>query len=108
MSRRLAHVIELRPERAAEYEAAHAEVWPEVLALLSACNIRNYTIYRYGGLLFSYMEYVGDDLQADMARMAQDSTNQKWWEFVKPMQQPVSDAEPGEWWHQLPEIFHMA
>ncbi len=62
---RIASVIGLPPESVGRYEALHAAVWPDVLARLSASHIVNYSIYRYGELLFSYMEYVGDDYDAD-------------------------------------------
>ncbi|MGO1413146.1 MAG: L-rhamnose mutarotase, partial [Microbacterium gubbeenense] len=68
--KRIASVIGLAAEHREEYEAYHAAVWPEVLQTISDCNIRNYSIFRYGDLLFSYFEYVGDDYDADMAKMA--------------------------------------
>lgn len=74
--------------------------------MINACNIRNYSIYLYGDLLFSYYEYVGEDHDADMARMAADPTTQRWWQLTDPCQDKVPEAGPGEWWHQLPEVFH--
>ena len=38
--------------------------------MIQECNIRNYSIYYRDGYLFSYYEYVGDDYEADMAKMA--------------------------------------
>ena len=38
-------LIRVRPERLEEYKRYHAAVWPEVLATIRACNIRNYSIY---------------------------------------------------------------
>ncbi|MBV8566717.1 MAG: L-rhamnose mutarotase, partial [Methylobacteriaceae bacterium] len=35
----------LRPEKVEEYKRLHAAVWPGVLATLSACNIRNFSIF---------------------------------------------------------------
>ena len=69
----------------------HSEVWPAVLERLSASNIRNYSIYRHGDLLFSYMEYVGDDFDADMEAMSADQATQEWWAVCKPLQAPVAD-----------------
>src|SRR5271166_3680635 len=43
--KRMGMVIGLKPDRAAEYKKLHAAVWPEVLATISACNIKNYTIF---------------------------------------------------------------
>ena len=77
--KRVASVIRLNPEGVEEYERLHANAWPEVLKKITECNIRNYSIYRYGLLLFSYFEYVGDDMDADMALMGEDQTTQDWW-----------------------------
>ncbi len=66
--KRFGQVIRLRPERYEEYKRLHAEVWPEVLATINACNIRNYSIFHRGGLLFACFEYTGDDIEVDMGR----------------------------------------
>ncbi|QEO10436.1 L-rhamnose mutarotase [Protaetiibacter larvae] len=104
--RRVASVIGLPEGGAAEYEELHAAVWASVVAQIAASNIRNYSIYRYGELLFSYFEYVGEDYEADMAAMAADPETQRWWELCEPLQRPVPERAPGEWWHELPEVFH--
>ena len=105
--RRVASVIGLPAEGAAEYERLHADVWPAVLAQIARSNIRNYSIHRFGELLFSYYEYVGDDLDADLAAMAGDPETQAWWALCEPLQRPVADAAEGEWWHPLREVFHV-
>ena len=104
---RFASVIGIKPEHQAEYERLHADVWPDVLAQIATSNIRNYSIYRYGELLFSYFEYVGDDFDRDMAKMAEDPTTQRWWDVCKPLQAPLSDRAEGEWWASIPEVFHV-
>jgi L-rhamnose mutarotase len=104
---RYASVIGMKPENRAEYERLHADVWPDILAKIYECNIRNYSIYRYGELLFSYFEYIGSDFDADMALMAEDSLTQKWWGVCKPLQTPVADRADGEWWAAIPEVFHV-
>ncbi len=43
--KRMGMVIGIKPERIAEYKKTHAAVWPEVLAKISDCNMRNYTIF---------------------------------------------------------------
>ena len=104
--KRVASVIRLDPEGVEEYERLHANAWPEVLKKITECNIRNYSIYRYGLLLFSYFEYVGDDMDADMALMGEDQTTQDWWAVCKPLQRTVEEISEGEWWHEITEIFH--
>lgn len=104
--RRVGSVIGLDPAGAAEYERLHANVWDDVLEQIARSNIRNYSIYRYGDLLFSYYEYVGEDLDADLAAMAADPVTQRWWALCSPLQRPVGERGPGEWWHALDEVFH--
>lgn len=106
--RRFGQVIGLRPDAIEEYERHHAEVWPGVLATITACGIRNYSIFRYGTLLFAYFEYVGEDFDADMARMAADPETRRWWDVMEPLQRPVAERGDGEWWHTLPEVLHVA
>lgn len=104
--RRYGQIIGVKPDQIKAYEKLHAAVWPEVLATIRACNIRNYTIFRRGTLLFAYFEYIGDDFEADMAKMAADPKTQEWWKLTDPMQEPVSDRAPGEWWATMKEVFH--
>ena len=103
---RFGQVIGIKREHLEEYTRLHADVWPDVLAKIEECNLRNYSIYHYNGLLFAYMEYHGDDFEGDMAKMAADETTQKWWDVCKPMQNPVEDRAEGEWWKTLDEVFH--
>ena len=106
---RMGMVIGLEPDKVADYKALHAAVWPEILALLSACNITNYSIYlkEPENLLFGYWEYVGDDFNADMAKMAADPKNQEWWAACMPCQKPLATRKEGEWWAMMPEVFHL-
>ena len=79
--KRMSQIIRLRPEKMAEYNELHASVWPEVLACIARCNIRNYSIFlrEPENLLFAYYEYHGADYAADMAKMAADPKTQEWW-----------------------------
>ena len=104
--KRYGQIIGVKPEQIAAYERIHAAVWPEVLAMIHACNIRNYTIYRFQNMLFAYFEYIGDDFAADMAKMAADPKTQEWWTHTNPMQAPVEGRAAGEWWAVMKEVFH--
>lgn len=104
---RIASVIRLRPEKEAEYRELHAAVWPTVQAMLKQIHVSNYTIFLRDGVLFSYLEYHGDDWAADSARMAADPETQRWWKVTDPCQQPVETAAAGEWWAPAEEIFHL-
>ncbi|MBI2842243.1 MAG: L-rhamnose mutarotase [Armatimonadetes bacterium] len=103
---RFGSVIKVKPEKLEEYKRLHANVWPEVLKMIKECNIRNYSIYHKDGYLFSYFEYTGTDIEADMAKMAADPMTQKWWEVCKPCQEPLATRAEGEWWASMEEVFH--
>jgi L-rhamnose mutarotase len=104
---RYGSVIRLRPEVVETYKAYHAAVWPEVLATIRACHIRNYSIYFKDGWLFSYFEYHGRNFDWDMAKMAADPKTQEWWAIMKPMQEPLPTRKDGEWWASMEEVFHV-
>ncbi len=99
-------VIGVKPEDEARYKQHHAAVWPAVLDMIRQCNIRNYSIYLKDHTLFSYFEYIGDNFEADMAKMAADPTTQEWWKVMMPMQAPLETRKEGEWWADMEEVFH--
>jgi len=107
--RRYASVIRLRPEREAEYLRLHAAVWPAVLAQIRRSNIRNYSIFLRDGQLFAYYEYVGDDHDADLARVAEDPVTREWWTHTDPCQVRIVDERvPGALWQPLDEVWHLS
>lgn len=110
--KRFGWVIALKPDKVEEYQRLHADAWPGVLQMIKACHIQNYSIYLRQlddgrPYLFSYLEYVGDDFAADMARMAADPETQRWWAVCKPCQQPLATRREGEWWSDMEEVFHL-
>jgi L-rhamnose mutarotase len=108
MVQRMGMCIGLKGETLAEYKRLHAAVWPEVLARISASNIRNYSIFlrEPENLLFAYWEYIGTDFAADMAKIAADPATQKWWDICMPLQSPLPTRAEGEWWAGMEEVFH--
>jgi len=105
--KRFGQIIQLKPECADEYVKQHAAVWSGVLKMISECNIQNYSIYKKENVLFSYFEYVGNDFEADMDKMAADPETQQWWDIVKPLMQPLETRNVGEFWADMEEIFHL-
>lgn len=103
---RYGHVIRLKPEKLDEYIQYHDAIWPEVSKTITDCNIRNYTIYHKNGWLFAHFEYHGEDLDADMKKMAECPHTRKWWDIMEPMQEPVDFRQEGEWWCKMQEVFH--
>ena len=102
--KRIGTVIGLQADKIDEYKTLHANVWPDVLDMISACHIKNYSIFlrEPENLLFSYFEYHGED----MARMAEDEATQKWWKLTDPCQQALASRNEGEWWASMEGVFH--
>ena len=69
---RVCQTTELRPEMRERYLELHAAVWPTVEAGIRAAHIENYSIFVRGNTLVGYFEYVGDDLDADLAVLDDD------------------------------------
>ncbi|MCI1915032.1 MAG: L-rhamnose mutarotase [Bifidobacteriaceae bacterium] len=86
------------------YKKYHSAPFEGVNEMIKACNLQNYSIYYYDGLLFSYYEYTGDDYDADMAKMAADPTTQKWWAAVVPQMKPFTQDGP---WVDMEQIYHL-
>lgn len=103
---RIGQVIEVKPEYKAEYIKLHESIPAEVAKLIRECNIRNYSIFSKGNMLFSYYEYVGCDYAADMEKMAASEDNQKWWALVKPLMQPLAARKENEFWAEMDPIFY--
>jgi L-rhamnose mutarotase len=105
--RRIGQTIRLKPEKADEYINYHKAVWPEVLKMIKECNLANYSIFIKDHLLFAYFEYMGNDFDADMKKMASHTVTQQWWDVVKPLMEPIETRKEGEFWADMEEIFHL-
>ena len=112
-SRRFQWVTGLDPQKADRYFELHAKPWPGVLKKIKECNIQNYSIAVQeidGKLyLFSYLEYVGEDFEKDMKKMAGDPETRRWWKETDPCQLPLPDAAAsGSIWSTAREVFYAA
>lgn len=86
------------------YKMLHSAPFEGVNEMIKTCNLRNYSIFYYGGYLFSYYEYVGDDYEVDMAKMAADPKTQEWWAVVVPCMRPLTDDGP---WVDMECLYHL-
>ena len=105
--RRFGMAARLVPEKREEYLRLHSDVWPQVEATITECGIRNFTIFVLGDVIFGYYEYVGDDYDADQARMAADPVTQDWWTRTAPCQLPFEPDSSAPNWQQLDEAWHL-
>ena len=109
--RRVHSITGLKENKAAYYIELHAVVWPEILRLIKRCHIQNYSIALKeidGKLfLFSYFEYTGENFDADMKTMAENSEMHRWWKETDPCQIPLPDAAAvGKIWSYAQEVFY--
>ena len=102
MPQRSAFVLRIRPDRVDDYVAAHAEVWPELLAALTAAGIRNYSIFLAGSQAFGYFE--SDDLESAAGYLARQDVSRRWQDtMAELLEERVPDGGPPA----LPEIFRL-
>lgn len=105
--KRFGQIIGVDPKDFDKYKEYHAAVWPDILSMITACNIRNYSIFHKDNMLYAYFEYIGEDFASDIAKMAAHPKTQEWWAIMVPMQRPVANRTPGEWWANMEEVFHL-
>jgi len=107
---RIGWIGQLKPDMVDNYVELHANAWPAVLEKIKDCNIQDYSIFHKKmptgeHLLFSYLEYTGDDFEADMEKMAAHEETQRWWAECKPCFEPMEGLPPGEVWAPMKSIF---
>ena len=108
--KRFGMVTGIKPEKISYYKELHSNAWEGVLKKIKECNIENYSIYlqkiedKY--YLFSYYEYVGNNYEEDMKRIAADTITQRWWQETDPCQIPLQDAAQNQIWTTMEEVFH--
>ena len=74
---RVCFLLQVKPERLAEYKERHRAVWPEMRAALSAAGWHNYSLFLRGdGLLIGYLET--PDFEKARAAMEALSVNERW------------------------------
>jgi L-rhamnose mutarotase len=107
---RFGAIIGLKSEFEQKYRELHANVWPSVLKRIEKSNIRNYSIYTtefFGEkYLFSYFEYIGNNLDNDLKEMALDEDTQRWWKETDKCQIKLPNAMPDENWHSMEQVFY--
>lgn len=101
---RFGQIIKVRQEKLQEYLALHRNSWQGVNDAIKKSNIQNYSIYHYGDFLFAYFEYVGEDFEKDMQKIAQDPITQEWWKYTDPCQISLSHSQQ---WLDIEEVFHL-
>lgn len=103
---RIAFRLRVRPGRIAEYEAAHERVWPELLAVLKAAGISQYSIFRLESDLFFYMHV--DDFEKAWSEIETSPVNARWQAEMAPLFEPVAEPGAGQRFPMMKEVFFLA
>ena len=106
--KRIAQTVMLKddPEVIRRYDEYHAHPFPEVVEGTLACGVKRVFIYRFGRLLFMFLEVPDDfDMNRDMAGYMSSPKAREWDELMRTLQEPVTGAKPGETWVQMTEVY---
>jgi len=102
---RVCFILQVRPERLAEYKERHRNVWPEMLAALESTGWHNYSLFlRDDGLLTGYLET--PDFEAARRGMEALAVNAQWQKEMQPFFAAPA-GRPDENMLPLEEIFHL-
>ncbi len=102
---RVAFRLRIKAGKEEEYDAAHRNVWPALLAKLKEVGISKYSIFRREQDLFLVMQV--DDFDAAWRALDQDSTNLKWQEKMAPLFEPMPGLKPREKFAMMKEVFYL-
>lgn len=103
---RVCFILQVRPERLAEYKERHKKVWPDMLEALSKTGWHNYSLFlKDDGMLIGYLET--PDFQQALKGMDAAEVNERWQKemkqfFMAPKGRPDENMVP------LEEVFHLA
>jgi L-rhamnose mutarotase len=102
---RVCFLLQVRPDRLAEYKERHQNVWPEMREALSATGWHNYSLFlRDDGLLVGYVET--PNFQKALEGMAALEIDERWQKEMKPFFVEL-EGRPDQAMMRLPEVFHL-
>lgn len=90
---RVAFKMKLKKGFEEEYKKRHDEIWPELLELLRAQGLSDYSIFldEETGVLFGVQKVDGDSGSQDLGN---NVVVQKWWNFMADIMEVNSDNSP--------------
>ena len=95
----------IKPGCKAEYQRRHAEIWPEMVEVLKAAGICNYSIFYCNDELFGYYECAKGVAYAEKVQ-AESPVVDRWNDYMKDILElemdPVTGAQP-----KLEQVFRL-
>ena len=97
------------PEIIRQYREHHANPWPEVEESLRAVGILDLKIYLLGRRLFMILETTDEFRpEIDFPRyLTLHPRCQVWEDLMGTLQEKVPEAQPGEKWAAMEQIYHL-
>lgn len=95
-------IYRLKPGMGPEYDRAHTEVWPEILALLDEAGIYDYQIWRHGDIVVSRMRTSKGYAHAGAVTGASE-VQRRWTASLGHVFEEIADANGAPLW--LDEVF---
>jgi L-rhamnose mutarotase len=80
------------PERAADYDAIHADPWPDMMQAIHDSGFRNYTGFRRGAHVVYYGEYY-PDMATVFGRIGPTDVNARWGEAFEGIITTITDEQ---------------
>lgn len=102
---RVAFLLRLKQGAGPEYDCAHQEVWPEMLALLKRAGISEYSIFRREELLC--LTFRTDNFERSWEIVESDPVNTKWQAAMGAYFAPMEGLRPGERFPMMEEVFFL-
>jgi L-rhamnose mutarotase len=101
---KFAFKMQLHPGMAAEYKRRHDAIWPELVALLRAAGISDYSIHldEETNILFGVLRRRADH---GMDALPRHPVMRRWWEHMRDIMATGPDGEPVA--VPLTPMFHM-
>lgn len=107
-TKRVGMVIGLKPDKIAEYRNLHADSNPGVRDLLRKYNMRSFSIFLVkmddGNYYeFGVYDYVGNNYEEDMAKLAAEPRNKEWLKVCDPLQMPLKGEQS---WKIMEQVYY--
>lgn len=101
---RVSFKMKLKSGMKAEYKKRHDEIWPELLSLLKASGVHDYSIFldEETDILFAVQKVSGNSGSQDLGT---NPAVRRWWTYMKDIMETNPDDSPVS--VPLVEVFHM-
>jgi L-rhamnose mutarotase len=104
--KRVCFVLQVKPDRLAEYKARHRNVWPDMQKALRETGWNNYSLFlRPDGLLVGYLET--ENFELVRAGMAKREVNERWQREMADFFVQPEGVLPDRAMQPLEEVFHL-